>query len=174
MQRRQGTVSAHIPIGLALLALAVATSGVMAEESATCHDIAATQVDAASASSSESEPSSSTDRPRLAGGFRAHVDPLTGSLVTPPPAALRLQLSPDLQQAFSTSADGLVEVALPNGGVMVRLDGRFMSATVATVGADGQVRIGHGLPVAAAPAPETATGAGEENADDTEESADED
>ena len=43
--------------------------------------------------------------------------------------------------ASSTSHQGLIEQAAPDGGVMVDLRGRFRSAATATVGADGKVHV---------------------------------
>ena len=168
MQTRPYAALARFSI--ALLALGVWTGsavGLEAQEPAACQETVAAPTQDASPAESEATPgvTFSPDRPRLAGGLRAHVDPMTGSLVAPPAGAPALELSPDLLQAFSTSGDGLVEVALPDGTVRVRLDGRFMSATVATIDADGQVRIGHGLPVAA-PAPATEAVAEEECTDE--------
>lgn len=66
-------------------------------------------------------------------GSWVHVDPGTGQRIPPP--ARRAAIPP--QAAFSTSHRGLAEVPAPGGGVMVDLQGRFRSATTATVGADG-------------------------------------
>ena len=79
-------------------------------------------------------------------GMIIYIDPRTGAfLQEPAPGTSRLQLSPQLQNAFSTSHQGLVEVPspVPGGGVKVDLQGRFQSPLVATIGADGKVRMQH-------------------------------
>ena len=54
---------------------------------------------------------------------------------------------PELVHAFSTSADGLVEEALPGGGFRVHLDGRFRQVVVARLDGSGSLSVGH-LPLA--------------------------
>ena len=77
-----------------------------------------------------------------AAGFRAYVDPETGELTEPPEDA-----APEEAPVadFSTSEEGLVVEPHPepDGGVMVDLQGRFRSPLVATVEADGKVKIKH-------------------------------
>ena len=77
--------------------------------------------------------------------LRAAIDPETGQLVTGP-AAARLaetgadkQAEADLEQMLSRSDAGLQQVHRPDGTVSVNLEGRFMSASVARLGADGRV-----------------------------------
>ena len=54
-----------------------------------------------------------------------------------------LLAEPDLAAAFSTSAEGLFEEVLPDGSVMVRLQGRFQNVLVATVTPEGRVTTSH-------------------------------
>ena len=70
---------------------------------------------------------------------RAVVDPRTGQLVKHPPAS-GVVLSPEMQEALSDSAEGLVEIPWRRGGVKVDLKGRFQSAVVATVDENGAVK----------------------------------
>lgn len=77
--------------------------------------------------------------------MRAAIDPETGQLVTGP-AAERLaetgadkQAYAELEEMLSQSGAGLQEVHLPDGTVSMNLQGRFMSASVARIGADGKV-----------------------------------
>jgi hypothetical protein len=77
--------------------------------------------------------------------MRAAIDPETGQLVTGP-AAERLaetgadkQADAELEQMLSRSDAGLQQVHRPDGTVSVNLEGRFMSASVARIGADGKV-----------------------------------
>lgn len=77
--------------------------------------------------------------------LRAAIDPETGQLVTGPEAT-RLsgagsdkQADAELEQMLSRSDAGLQQVHRPDGTVSVNLEGRFMSASVARIGADGKV-----------------------------------
>jgi len=72
-------------------------------------------------------------------GFVVHVDPSTGAFTASSPQAVRVDVDRVLQNALSTSSEGLVEVAnpVPGGGVMVDLRGRFQNAMVATVDESG-------------------------------------
>lgn len=69
-----------------------------------------------------------------------YIDPVTGEFRPPPPGAPGLQLSPQLQNAVSTSSAGLVQVPspVPGGGIMVRLNGRFQQTMHAEVDASGK------------------------------------
>ena len=62
------------------------------------------------------------------------------------PDTATLLADPDLAAAFSTSAEGLFEEELPDGSVMVRLQGRFQSVLVATVTPGGRVTTSHRPP----------------------------
>ncbi len=162
MQQVQQTSAARLArLGLVAL-LAAAGLGAAAEEPLVCREAPAEPQAGNEAAPFETTAFASAlaARPRLAPAPRALVDARTGSLVAPTPAKARnLELSPALRQAFSTSSEGLTEVRLPYGTVKVNLEGRFMSATFATLAADGAVRIGHSLEMTAPPsqAPETAT-----------------
>ena len=72
-------------------------------------------------------------------GLRVYIDPLTGEFGVPP------QLEAPYAHAYSTSQEGLVETPspVPGGGVMVDLQGRFLSPLTATVGADGKIKMRH-------------------------------
>jgi hypothetical protein len=84
--------------------------------------------------------------PEGASGMIIHIDPRTGELrKTPAPGAVPLQLSPQEQNAFSTSHQGLVQVPslVPGGGVKLDLQGRFQSPLVVTIDPDGKVKMHH-------------------------------
>jgi hypothetical protein len=84
--------------------------------------------------------------PGSAPGMMIHVDPKTGAILKgPAPGSVPFQMSPELQNALSTSHQGLAEVPspAPGGGVKVDLQGRFRSPLVGTVDADGNVKIQH-------------------------------
>jgi hypothetical protein len=75
--------------------------------------------------------------------MRAAIDPQTGELVTGP-EAMRLSgadkgATAELENMLSRSTAGLHEVHHADGRVSVDLQGRFMSASVARIGDDGQV-----------------------------------
>jgi hypothetical protein len=84
--------------------------------------------------------------PQGAPGFKVYIDPGTGRLLKEPaPGSVPLQLSPREQNARSTSQQGLTEVTspTPGGGVKVDLQGRFRSPLIATIDANGKVRMQH-------------------------------
>ena len=84
--------------------------------------------------------------PEVASGMRVHIDPKTGAILREPaPGTVPLQLTPQEQNALSTSHQGLVEVpsSLPGGGVKVDLQGRFQSPLIGTIDANGKVRMQH-------------------------------
>ena len=75
-----------------------------------------------------------------------YIDPRTGAfLKEPAPGTLPLQVSPQFLNSLSTSHEGLTEQpsTLPGGGVKVDLQGRFQSPFVATVDANGKLKIQH-------------------------------
>jgi hypothetical protein len=79
-------------------------------------------------------------------GMMIYIDPTTGQLLKEPaPGAAPLAVSPALDNARSTSHQGLVEVpsAVPGGGVKVDLQGRFQSPLIGAIDADGKVRMHH-------------------------------
>ena len=81
-----------------------------------------------------------------ASGMTVYVDPRTGAfLKEPAPGHVPLQLSPKLQNALSTSHQGLVETpgTLPGQGVKVDLRGRFQSPLVVTIDVDGKTKMRH-------------------------------
>jgi hypothetical protein len=85
-------------------------------------------------------------KPVAAAGMKIHVDPKTGLLLKEAaPASETLLLTPELQNAMSTSHEGLVEVPSPKpgGGMMLDLKGRFQSPLMATIGPDGKIRTQH-------------------------------
>ena len=84
--------------------------------------------------------------PEGASGMTIYIDPETGAfLKEPAPGHEPLQLTPQLQNALSTSDSGLVEVPspVPGGGVMIDLQGRFQSPLVGTIDANGKVKMQH-------------------------------
>ena len=81
-----------------------------------------------------------TTQPAETAGMRAYFDPKTGK-IGPPPADQAAPLPSAAQQnAYSTSADGLVVVPAPGGGQMIDLQGRFQTSITATLKPDGTVQ----------------------------------
>lgn len=79
-------------------------------------------------------------------GVMIYIDPKTGRLLKEPaPGTVPLAVSPALDNARSTSHQGLVEVPspVPGGGVEVDLQGRFQNPLIGTIDADGKVRMHH-------------------------------
>ncbi len=88
-----------------------------------------------------SDPSSSYAQ---GGGMTVYVNPQTGQIVAQPvPGGEPLTLTPEEQNAASTSHDGLVEVPAPGGGYMLDLQGRFQNPLAATIDASGRLRVHH-------------------------------
>ena len=75
-------------------------------------------------------------------GYMVHIDPVTGQLADPGPGTRPVVFDARLQNALSTSPEGLEEVASPveGGGTMVDLQGRFQSTMVSTVDENGVLR----------------------------------
>ena len=73
-----------------------------------------------------------------------YIDPQTGAILNEPaPGTVPFQVTPELQNALSTSHQGLVETPTAGGGVKVDLQGRFQSPLAATIDANGNLRIQH-------------------------------
>ena len=76
-----------------------------------------------------------------AAGMMIAIDPETGALV-PPSAAQMLRLTSAERTGLLRSSEGLTEVRLPNGTVMVDLQGRFMEYSVLRLNLQGRPRLG--------------------------------
>ena len=91
-------------------------------------------------------PAFSGDGQPAASGMVIYIDPQTGAILKESaPGTVPLQLTPELQNALSTSDQGLVEspISVHGGGVKVDLQGRFRSPLFATTDANGKVTIHH-------------------------------
>ena len=113
------------------------------QESVNGHKVAAPPVvDASMGSSSQVVARAKTPG---SASVQVYVDPVTGKIGVPPPAAELAPrvLSPAEQQALSTSSEDLVEkpVVGPAGGIILDVQGRFRSTVVATVDAVGRSSI---------------------------------
>jgi hypothetical protein len=97
------------------------------------------------------QPAFSGERPTDAvpggvSGMMIYIDPQTGAILKEPaPGTVPLQLTPQLQNALSTSHQGLVETpsSVPGDGVKVDLQGRFQSPLFVTIDAAGKVKMQH-------------------------------
>jgi hypothetical protein len=79
-------------------------------------------------------------------GMKVYTDPKTGAIIPEPaPGGETLVFTPQLQESFSTSSEGLVQIpsSNPGGGVKLDLQGRFQSPLIATFDADGKLRMEH-------------------------------
>jgi hypothetical protein len=74
-------------------------------------------------------------------GMRVALDPETGTLGMPSPDDQKV-LDAELDEMLSRSTDGLRREVLPDGTVRVNLQGRFQSASVATIDAQGRLHTG--------------------------------
>lgn len=74
-------------------------------------------------------------------GMRVEIDPATGRLRERPARRAEGQAEAPASPRFSKSDVDLVEVRLPNGAVAVDVRGRFRSAAVATLDADGTLHL---------------------------------
>ncbi len=72
-----------------------------------------------------------------AAGMIVSIDPETGALVVPTADQVR-QLTGAERTGLMRTSEGLTEVRLPNGAVMVDLQGRFMEFSLAQIDATGR------------------------------------
>lgn len=134
--RRTSTTTAYIA-GLFALLLLSAPPDALAQSAAPSPLFAPTTVAGDLGTSAD---------PGGTSGMMIYIDPETGAfLKEPAPGHEPLQLTPQLQNAFSTSDSGLVEVpsSIPGGGVMLDLQGRFQSPLVITTDTNGKVKMQH-------------------------------
>lgn len=76
------------------------------------------------------------------GGRTAWLDPNTGELSkAKPPAGIVIPLDDQAMRRFSTSEVDLIPETLPDGTVILDLQGRFRQGSVATVDDAGEVKI---------------------------------
>lgn len=100
------------------------------------------KVDGQSAASVNSAKSPSV----VPGGMVIHIDPQTGALLKEPaPGSAVMEVSPAMRNAMSTSSEGLVvrKSSIPGGGEILDLQGRFQSPLIATIDANGKVKMHH-------------------------------
>lgn len=77
--------------------------------------------------------------PAGAAGMVIAIDPETGTLV-PPSAAQLMRLTSAERTGLMRTSEGLSEVRLPDGTVMVDLQGRFMEFTVVRLDPEGRLQ----------------------------------
>jgi hypothetical protein len=78
--------------------------------------------------------------PVAAAGLIAYIDPKTGGITSTPTAEQRAEMRAALAALVNDSDEGLVEVTLPDGSVMLDLQGRFQEALAVLVAPDGTRR----------------------------------
>lgn len=84
--------------------------------------------------------------PAMNGGLNVYIDPQTGEFIQEPrPGQEALKITPEMQNATSTSSEGLVEEIspVPGGGVMIDLKGRFQSPLIITQDPAGKQKTRH-------------------------------
>lgn len=96
--------------------------------------------------------------PVAAAGLVAYIDPATGGLTATPTEEQRAAMRTALAALVNDSDEGLVEVTLPDGSVMLDLQGRYQEALAVLVAPDGTRRYEciSSAPDAAAPSPAAA------------------
>lgn len=75
-----------------------------------------------------------------------YIDPQTGEFIPEPkPGQNALEITPEMQNAASTSSEGLVEEKspVPGGGVMIDLKGRFQSPLIINQDPNGKQKTQH-------------------------------
>jgi hypothetical protein len=82
-------------------------------------------------------PATATAAPVAAAGLVAYIDPATGGLTATPTEEQRAAMRNALAALVNDSGEGLVEVRLPDGSVVMDLQGRFQEAVVVQVAPDG-------------------------------------
>jgi hypothetical protein len=84
--------------------------------------------------------------PAASSGMTIYIDPETGAILSEPaPGSLPLPLTPQEQNALSTSAVGLTQEpsAVPGGGIKLDLQGRFQNPMMMVLDANGNARSLH-------------------------------
>lgn len=79
-------------------------------------------------------------------GMSVYIDPQTGEFIPEPKQGQKaLEITPEMQNATSTSSEGLVEEKspVPGGGVMIDLKGRFQSPLIITQDPTGKPKTQH-------------------------------
>lgn len=79
-------------------------------------------------------------------GINVYIDPQTGEFIQEPRQGQEaLKITPEMQNATSTSSEGLVEEIspVPGGGVMIDLKGRFQSPLIITQDPAGKQKTRH-------------------------------
>ena len=100
-------------------------------------------------SPSQLSPQTQHDRaaqlPADSDGMKAHIDLNTRQFKNPPAGAPLTKPPPAHAQAFSTSSRGLSQrpSPTPDGGVMVNMEGRFLTPLTATLSPAGKLTIQH-------------------------------
>ena len=112
---------------LALAAVSLAAPALAGDDPAA----AAPQEQAVTQAPAESAP------PVAAAGLVAFIDPATGGLTATPTEEQRAAMRTALAALVYDSGEGLVEVRLPDGSVVMDLQGRFQEAVVIQVKPDG-------------------------------------
>jgi hypothetical protein len=79
------------------------------------------------------------ETPHVQLGMRVYVNPVTGEFISRPADAPEIEMPKELEEAMSTSHEGLVIEPGPAGSMTVDLRGRFLHMMTAT--ADGEAHV---------------------------------
>lgn len=136
-------IAAGLPAALLLLALAVPATAAEAPKPAAARAKRASAAKPAPAANSvpAAAPAPAKPLPPAAAGMVVGIDPETGVL-GPATAAQMLELFPEEANALSRSTEGLVPRALPGGGVLLDLGGRFQEFSYVRMTPDGRYVFG--------------------------------
>ena len=94
----------------------------------------------------ENNPSPPNITAPVQGGMTVHIDPNTGKFLSElTPDSEPLTISPEIQNAMSTSSEGLTEQVNPvkGGGVIMDLQGRFQSPLIIHQNTKKEIKIQH-------------------------------
>ena len=121
------TISCRWPALLALAAVTLALPALAGDDPAPVAPLeqAVTQATAESA------------QPVGTAGLVAYIDPETGRTTSTPTEAQRAAMQAALAELLNYSDEGLVEVVMPDGSVVMDLQGRFQSTLIVQVAPDG-------------------------------------
>lgn len=137
----------HVARGLLTSLLGIAAGYAVTAQPAWSEEVTSGQTQAGSGTIAPQPPvENPAVLPEGTSGLRVHIDPKTGAILREPaPGTVPLRLTPQEQNALSTSHQGLVEVPnpLPGGGVKLDLQGRFQSPLIGTIDANGKVKMQH-------------------------------
>jgi hypothetical protein len=132
-------ITRNLLIFLIILFISVSFQPVLfAQDAQTKPEVSEAVTDKSSPENIEKEPTLS---PAGSSRLKVYRDPETGEFLDSPPERLPAEIQRADEESISTSHEGLREVDMPGGGVMIDLKGRFRHYQTATKDADGNIII---------------------------------